>query len=123
EVEVEDAWGTATVEAEEYAAARPDPFVALEGGMLAHLDSCHRPELVAMLRRLNGMSGVPEQDGGDEPVVRPLSLDRYGMWLRCRTPRQGESAPVDLRVVFAEPVSDIHGLRDVYRRLFAGAHS
>jgi hypothetical protein len=64
--------------------------------------------------------------------VRPLGLDRYGMWLRCFTappPKGAEGRPdggaeaVDLRVVFGEPVSDIHGLRRVYRRLFAGVHS
>jgi hypothetical protein len=99
EIEIEDSWGTATLEPEEYADAVPDPFVAIEAGILSHLDSCHRAELAALL---------PNALPGD---VRALSLDRYGMWLRCA--EQG-----DVRVVFAEPVSDLHGLRCAYRRLF-----
>jgi hypothetical protein len=134
EVEIQDMWGSATLEPEEYAEAVPDPLVAIESGVLSHLDDCHRGELVTMLRRLNGVAHVP---GGQDPVVRPLALDRYGMWLRCTAtgeaaepttgrpttgqPTTGE--PVDLRVVFGEPVSDIHGLRCVYRRLFAGVSS
>jgi hypothetical protein len=123
EVEIQDAWGCAALEAEEYAAAAPDPFVAIEGGVIGHLDECHRAELLSMLRRLNGVSGVPHRLGGADPVVRPLALDRYGMWLRCSAAKAVADAPVDLRVVFGRPVSDIHGLRHVYRRLFAGAHS
>nr|BFE30570.1 hypothetical protein GCM10010200_028210 [Actinomadura rugatobispora] len=211
EVEIRDAWGEATLDPEEYEAGVPDPLVAIEAGILSHLDECHRAELVVMLRRLNdlaarvsggGVPGVPaarepvesvwgddpprpparthdrppgarpvesvwgddpprpparthdrppgarpvesvwgddpprpparthDRPPGARPVVRPLGLDRYGMWLRCFTapPEDVQERPdgaesVDLRVVFGEPVSDIHGLRRVYRRLFAGVHS
>ncbi|MEW2356687.1 DUF2470 domain-containing protein [Spirillospora sp. NPDC029432] len=120
EVEVKDMWGSATLEPEEYAAGVPDPLVAIESGILSHLDECHRDELVVMLRRLDGASHVPAARAGRDTVVRPLALDRYGMWLRCSGTERTDAAPVDLRVVFGEPVSDIHGLRCVYRRLFAG---
>lgn len=113
QVEIDDAWGSATLEPEEYAAAAPDPFVAIEGGMLTHLDSRHRDELAELL-----------PDSVPAGPVRPLGLDRYGMWLRCSAPPSQASAPsasFDVRLPFAEPVSDLHGLRCVYRRLFARA--
>ncbi|WP_141581993.1 DUF2470 domain-containing protein [Actinomadura sp. WMMA1423] len=109
QAEVDDAWGSAILEPEEYAAAAPDPFVAVEAGILTHLDSAHRDELPRLLPE-----SVPSGP------VRPLGLDRYGMWLR-RSAHPGAHPPVDVRVEFAEPVSDLHGLRRMYRRLFARA--
>ncbi|MDL4775537.1 MULTISPECIES: DUF2470 domain-containing protein [Thermomonosporaceae] len=117
EIEVEDAWGSAIVEPEEYAAATPDPFVAIEASVLAHLDSCHREELMTLLP---GMA-AGEVPPVPMPVVRPLALDRHGMWLRCSIPEPGGPDPFDLRLAFSEPVRDLDGLRCVYRRLFAGA--
>ncbi|TDD61941.1 DUF2470 domain-containing protein [Actinomadura rubrisoli] len=114
QVEIEDAWGSATLEPEDYAAAAPDPFVAIEGGILTHLDSCHRDELARLLP-------APESAEERAPVVRPLALDRYGLWLRCSAPPPQAPGSYDLRLAFAEPVSDLHGLRGVYRRLFAHA--
>ncbi|MFD0688291.1 DUF2470 domain-containing protein [Actinomadura fibrosa] len=125
QVEIEDAWGSATLEPEEYAAAAPDPFVAIEAGILTHLDSCHRQELVRLLPVPDPVTGKPKAvgEGPDEPaaVVRPLSLDRHGMWLRCSVPPPCTAGSFDLRLGFSEPVSDLHGLRCVYRRLFAHA--
>ncbi|GAA2598523.1 DUF2470 domain-containing protein [Actinomadura fulvescens] len=118
EVEIDDPWGTATLEPEEYEAAAPDPFVAIEAGILEHLDVAHRPELAALVGdRLGDRLGAP---GGQAPVIRPLALDSYGMWLRC-TYVNGSAAgePFDLRVVFPEPVRDLHTLRCVYRRMLA----
>lgn len=110
QVEIEDAWGSATLEPEEYAAAAPDPFVAIEAGVLTHLDSAHRGELAGLL---------PESVPSGQ--VRPLALDRYGMWVRVSPDAPHVPPTFDVRAAFAEPVSDIHGLRRVYRRLFARA--
>jgi hypothetical protein len=110
QVEVDDAWGSAILEPEEYADAAPDPFVAVEAGILTHLDSAHRAELTHLLPE-----SVPPGP------VRPLGLDRYGMWLRCSAPPPDAPSSFDVRIPFAEPVSDLHGLRHVYRRLFARA--
>ncbi|MBW8486663.1 DUF2470 domain-containing protein [Actinomadura parmotrematis] len=117
QIEVEDAWGSATLEPEEYALALPDPFVAIEAGILSHLDSAHRGELRGLL------AGLP--CAARATSVRPLGLDRHGLWLRCELP-DGEAGaaagePLDLRVAFAEPVRDLAGLRCVYRRLFGAA--
>lgn len=114
QVEIDDAWGSATLEPEEYAAAAPDPFVAVEAGMLTHLDSCHRAELTGLLPE-----SVPAEARED---VRPLALDRHGLWLRCRMPCADGSVSCDLRLPFPEPVRDIHGLRDAYRTLFTRAN-
>ena len=110
QVEIDDAWGSAILEPEEYAGAAPDPFVAVEAGILTHLDSAHRAELPRLLPE-----SVPPGP------VRPLGLDRYGMWLRCPAPPPDAPSSFDVRLPFAEPVSDLHGLRSVYRRLFARA--
>ncbi|WP_051712503.1 DUF2470 domain-containing protein [Spirillospora albida] len=117
QVEIEDAWGGATLEPEEYAAAAPDPFVAIEGGILTHLDSAHRDDLAGLLP----VAGRPAAPDEPRPVVRPLALDRHGLWLRCSAPPPHRPDAFDLRVAFAEPVRDLHGLRCVYRRLFAHA--
>jgi uncharacterized protein DUF2470 len=118
EVEVQDVWGTATVRPAEYAAATPDPFVAVEADMLTHLDACHGTELATMFQERI----APHVDA---PVLRPLGLDRYGLSLRCfPVPCEAHGTPksmpphVDLRVEFSEPVDDVHGLRRVYRELF-----
>lgn len=110
QVELDDAWGSAALEPEEYAAAAPDPFVAVEAGILTHLDSRHRAELTGLLP-----ASVPPGP------VRPLALDRHGMWLRRCEPSPEVRASFDLRLAFSEPVSDIHGLRRVYRHLFSRA--
>ncbi|SNR26810.1 DUF2470 domain-containing protein [Actinomadura mexicana] len=110
QVEVADAWGSDTLEPEEYADAAPDPFVTVEAGILTHLDSAHRAELPRLLPE-----SVPPGP------VRPLGLDRYGMWLRCSAPPPDAPSSFDVRLPFAEPVSDLHGLRRVYRRLFTRA--
>jgi hypothetical protein len=107
EIEVEDGWGSAIVQPEEYAAARPDPFVAIEPGMIEHLDASHRTELAALYR---------DRFGG-EGVVRAMGLDRFGLTLRCLA----EDGPLDLRLAFPEPVRDLQGLRCAYRQIFRAA--
>ncbi|WP_242903970.1 DUF2470 domain-containing protein [Actinomadura terrae] len=124
EVEIEDGWGGAILEPEEYAAAAPDPFVAIEAGMLTHLDSCHRDELAHLLPPAAETADSAEPavaENTPEPVVHPLALDRYGLWLRRCAPPPAAAGSHDIRLTFAEPVSDLHGLRCVYRRLFASA--
>ncbi|MEU6037168.1 DUF2470 domain-containing protein [Actinomadura sp. NPDC047616] len=133
EVEIADAWGGAAVEPEVYADAAPDPFVAVEAGVLSHLDAFHRDELATLLRGLVATRAAPRHEAprneglaavGRAATVRPLALDRHGMWLRCAHPGEGDGAApwtADVRMVFPEPVSDLPGLRCAYRRLFAAA--
>ncbi|RKS76849.1 hypothetical protein BZB76_2215 [Actinomadura pelletieri DSM 43383] len=125
QVEIDDSWGSATLEPEEYAAAAPDPFVAVESGILTHLDGCHRDELTKLLPdAVLPECALPDSalpESAPSGLVRPLALDRYGLWVRCRAPKSETPGSFDLRLPFAEPVSDLHGLRHVYRRLFARA--
>lgn len=111
EAEIDDVWGSAVIEPEEYAAARPDPFVLAEPGLLRHLDTAHRGELAALFQ---------EKFGPFDPMprVRALALDRHGLWLRCSMPAADTPPPVELRVQFPEPVTDLAGLSDAYRRVF-----
>lgn len=99
--------GTVTeVEPAEYLAAAPDPLVGLEAAALQHLDVAH-PEELALLR-----TRVPRSGAADD-VVRPLGLDRYGFRLRIEQ-RRGHA---DVRVPFAEPVSDPAQLGAAVHRL------
>ncbi|MFD0901414.1 DUF2470 domain-containing protein [Actinomadura sediminis] len=118
QVEIDDAWGSAALEPEEYAAAAPDPFVAVEAGMLTHLDAAHRAELRGLLPE----SVLADIDDGTGDAVRPLGIDRHGLWLRCRMPCADGAVTCDLRLPFPEPVRDVHGLRRAYRALFARAN-
>ncbi|POM27583.1 hypothetical protein BTM25_19990 [Actinomadura rubteroloni] len=111
QIEVDDPWGSATVEPEDFAQAGPDPFAAIEAGVLAHLDGCHRAEL----RRL-----LPEL-GEPAPDVRPLGLDRLGLWLRCSIPSPDAPEPFDLRVPFPHPAHDLPSLRHAYACLWQAA--
>ncbi|REE98682.1 DUF2470 domain-containing protein [Thermomonospora umbrina] len=112
EVEISDAWGHAVLEPEVYEEAAPDPFVMIEHGMLVHLDACHRRELAGLYRDRFGPVA-------HDPVVRPLALDRHGLWLRLLAHDPDGSGSFDLYVEFPEPVRDLHGLRDACHRLLA----
>ncbi|GAB2834187.1 DUF2470 domain-containing protein [Actinocorallia aurea] len=114
EAEVDDLWGEENIEPEDYAEALPDPFVAVEAGMVAHLDAEHREELVGLFRARYGRV-VPE------PVVRAVGLDRFGLRVRCSPPSSGGPAPFDLRFDFPAPVRDLGGLRCAYRKMFGYA--
>jgi uncharacterized protein DUF2470 len=111
EVELCDLWGEAALEPEQYLAGLPDPFVAIEHRVLAHLDGGHREELAALARSRLGPQA-------DQAVVRPLGLDRHGLWLRCTGLDRVQSEPADLRVDFPVPVRDLHGMQAACRALF-----
>lgn len=112
EVEICDAWGHAVLDVDEYEEAAPDPFVAIEHGVLVHLDRHHRAELAGLYRERFGPVA-------HDPLVRPLALDRHGLWLRCLLRDPDGTGPFDLYVEFPAPVRDLHGLRAVCRRLLA----
>lgn len=86
--------GTTEVEPEDYAAAAPDPFVAVEASVLRHLDSHHRTELAAVCGR----------------PARPVTLNRHGLRLR-------PDGRTDLWCGFGEPVTCLDDLRAAFRTL------
>ncbi|MEO3786360.1 DUF2470 domain-containing protein [Actinocorallia sp. B10E7] len=111
EVHLEDMWGESIIEPEDYAEASPDPFVAMEPGLVSHLDSHHRDELQSLLRhRLGDITPMPS--------VRAVGLDRFGLRVRCSAPGASTPPPFDLRFGFPEAATDMASLRRAYHRLF-----
>jgi hypothetical protein len=82
EVRVQRARTTVVVDAEEFAAARPDPFRADERDLLADLRDHHGSEIASLL-------SVPE---GEARVVR---LNRYGVMVRVGA--EGRLVRLDFR--------------------------
>ncbi|MEU9101765.1 DUF2470 domain-containing protein [Streptomyces sp. NPDC048361] len=106
---VDDLWGADAVDAEEFAAAEPDPLVRHETELLQHLASAHG-------ERVGLLSGLVERE--DVARVTPLALDRFG--LRVRFGRN-DGHTFDARFDFPEPVTDITALRRALHRLFEAA--
>ena len=104
-VVVADATGAESVGIAALLAARPDPFSSMETCWLRHIDSDHH-DVVA---RLASKLPAPLRCGR----VRPLGLDRYGVRLRV----EGEDGDHDVRLPFARPVDDVHGLSQAIRIL------
>ncbi len=91
----------------DFAAARPDPLLAVETRMLTHVDRCH-PEV------LQGIAGLlPAGTVGPEDVVRPLGLDRLGYRLRVERP----GGHTDVRVPFPRPLTCAGQLHAATQRL------
>ncbi|MFI6684416.1 DUF2470 domain-containing protein [Streptomyces sp. NPDC050485] len=106
---VDDLWGASAVEAEEFAAAKPDPLVQQETGLLQHLDSAHGEQL----RRL---CAVVEREATAR--VTPLALDRFGLRVRFAGT---DGHTFDARFDFPEPVDGLAALRRAMHQLFAAA--
>lgn len=102
---VADAEGTCSVQPDEFAAARPDPFCLHEDGWLRHLEISHR-DVVGLLAR-----HLPEHLRGGH--IRPLGLDKYGLRLRV----ESEDGDHDVRLAFEQAVTDTHCLGHELRRL------
>ena len=100
-----DASGAESVPIDELLAARPDPLCAVEAGWLQHLDTKH-PEVVGRLvAKL-----APRHRRGR---VRPLGVDRYGLWLRVESGDEDR----DVRLGFDRSVEDLSALNRAVRVL------
>ncbi|WP_345646704.1 DUF2470 domain-containing protein [Streptomyces tremellae] len=113
DVSVDDLWGTEAVEAEEFAAAEPDPLAEHEAELLQHLAAAHGSE-VQLLRGLLGERTGARWAAGT--VAVPLALDRFGLRVRFVGMRT-----FDARFDFPEPVTGVGGLRRAMRTLFEAA--
>ncbi|MFE9249441.1 DUF2470 domain-containing protein [Streptomyces sp. NPDC007088] len=111
EIHVDDLWGAEAVDAEDFAAAAPDPLVAYEAELLQHLHAAHAPQV----RRLRELIGERAQGAGC-PAAVPVALDRFGLRVRFTGVRC-----FDARFDFPEPVADVHGLRRAMHALFEAA--
>ena len=85
--------------AADYAAASADPVGPAAGGAVTHLNEDHADALLAMVQALGGHP--------DATSASCLAADRYGLDLMADTPRGRAWA----RVAFAEPVTEVAGLR------------
>lgn len=104
-VVVTDATGAESVGVAARLAAQPDPFCAMESCWLRHLETAHQDVVARLASRLP----APLRRG----QVRPLGLDRYGMWLRV----ESDDGDRDLRLPFRTPVADVTGLSQAIRVL------
>ncbi|GHE07396.1 DUF2470 domain-containing protein [Klenkia taihuensis] len=111
EVVLGEGGGTVEVDPDDYAAAGPDPLVAVEAAALQHLDADHPAEL-ALLR-----SRIPGDWLAEDDVVRPLGLDRAGFRLRIESARGHR----DVRVPFDVPVTSEAELGPAVHRLMCAA--
>ena len=83
----------------DYAAAQPDPILAIAAGAIAHLNADHAEALVAMAKNLGGYP--------DATAATCTGADRYGLDLKVITPR-GLAYP---RISYAERIDDYDQLR------------
>lgn len=115
ELYVDDLWGSASVDAEAFAHALPDPLRRHETELLQHLAAAHDDRMLALASLLRR-----DRAGTDAAVrqVVPLALDRFGLRVRCRDAWGGL---FDARFDFPEPVRDVTRLRVAMRALFEAA--
>lgn len=118
EVSVDDLWGTALVEPDEFAAAEADPLAGYETELLQHLAAAHGAE-VGLLCALVGADGTSCEGGVARRAVAavPLALDRFGLRVRF----SGDDTTFDARFDFPEPVTELDGARRAMRTLFEAA--
>ncbi|MEW2517464.1 DUF2470 domain-containing protein [Actinacidiphila alni] len=117
EISLDDLWGAALVEPDEFADAAADPLACCETELLQHLAAAHGPD-VGLLCGLVGRSGLPCGDADPSAVAAvPLALDRFGLRVRFT----GDDGVFDARFDFPEPVEDRDGLRRSMLVLFEAA--
>jgi Protein of unknown function (DUF2470) len=104
-VVVADATGAESVGLAALLAAAPDPFCDMENCWLRHIEADHHDVVARLAAKLPGALRRGR--------VRPLGLDRYGVRLRV----EGEDGDHDVRLPFARPVDDVHGLSQAIRVL------
>lgn len=115
EATVDDLWGAASVEPEEFVAATPDPVAGHEAELLQHLHTAHGEQV----RELCGLLGErAERFCAARGEVIPVALDRFGLRVRFADP---EHHVFDARFDFPSPVQDLNGLRRAMHHLFDAA--
>jgi putative heme iron utilization protein len=87
------------VDPDAYAAAEPDPLLAVAPGAIAHLNDDHPDALLACARAL---ASLP-----DATAAQVTAIDRYGLDLTAIT----TSGPRPGRVAFSAPLTDPATLR------------
>ncbi|WP_405487576.1 DUF2470 domain-containing protein [Nocardia sp. NBC_00511] len=96
---VADTSGADAVDRDQLRDARPDPFCALEGAWLQHLQADHADVVERLARRL-----PPTLRRG--ALIHPLAIDRYGVTLRV----EAVDTDHDIRIPFPVPANDLESL-------------
>ena len=120
DITLDDLWGTALVEPDEFAAAEPDPLRGCETEVLQHLAAAHGTHvglLCALVSPAAGAGGVCPSRAAVRAV--PLALDRFGLRVRFASDGGG----FDARFDFPEPVDGPEGAQRALRALFAAAEA
>ncbi|WP_433888206.1 DUF2470 domain-containing protein [Streptomyces sp. CA-111067] len=124
EISLDDLWGCALVDPDEFAAAEPDPLAGYEAELLQHLAAAHSAEVHLLCGLVGGygaaVCGTEDGDGeGEAAGIRavPLGLDRFGLRVRF----SGGGRSFDARFDFPEPVAGLEEARRSMRALFAAA--
>ncbi|WP_441247878.1 DUF2470 domain-containing protein [Kitasatospora sp. McL0602] len=113
----DDLWGSAYVEADAFAAARPDPIAPHEAELLQHLAADHPAQLELLTDLIAERLGdLPTGPSATTPGVTavPVALDRFGLRVRFLA---GERV-ADARFDFARPVDGPEQLRTAMHLLF-----
>lgn len=110
EISLDDLWGTARVDPDEFADAAADPLAAHETEILQHLAAAHADEIAALCSLVSGA-------GRCTTGAVPVALDRFGLRVRFR----GDDGGFDARFDFPRPVGGLDGAQRAMRELFAAA--
>lgn len=92
--------------AEEYAASKPDPIMAIASGVAGHMNVDHRDSIIAMVRNYIGLE---VQD------AEITSMDSLGMFVKCtRKPKAADQMQqFKLRLPFIRKLVDRKDAKDV----------
>lgn len=112
EIALDDLWGAALVEPDEFADAAADPLAAHETEVLQHLAASHPDEVGALCGLVSGA-------GRCTTGAVPVALDRFGLRVRFRT----GGGSFDARFDFPAPVDGVGGAQRALRELFAAAQA
>jgi hypothetical protein len=110
EISLDDLWGAARVDPDEFADAAADPLAAHETDILQHLAAAHTDEVGALCTLVSGA-------GRCTNGAVPVALDRFGLRVRFRA----EDGGFDARFDFPAPVEGLDGAQQALRELFAAA--
>ncbi|MDI5943775.1 DUF2470 domain-containing protein, partial [Micromonospora sp. DH15] len=96
---ITDTGGTAPVDPDAFATARPDPIAPAETELLRRLDADART-----VEQLTGL--LPARLRQADARIHLLRLDRAGIVLRVQSPAGSAARPHDVRLPFARPMRD-----------------
>ncbi|MEE4542905.1 DUF2470 domain-containing protein [Streptomyces sp. V4-01] len=112
EIALDDLWGAALVEPDDFADAEADPLATEETAVLQHLAASHPDEVGALCSLVSGA-------GRCTSGAVPVALDRFGLRVRFRT----AGGSFDARFDFPAPVDGVGAAQRALRELFAAARA